>query len=52
MPVVFAVSDAYSTLKFKRTDSCIHTKDIRKELLIVLELDIHVGHDKNSYILV
>ena len=27
-----------------------HTKDVRNELLIVLYLDIHVGHDKKQYI--
>ena len=26
------------------------TRDVRNELLIVLLLDIHVGHDKNQYI--
>lgn len=26
------------------------TRDVRNELLIVLCLDIHVGHDKNQYI--
>ena len=28
----------------------VHTRDARNELLIVLLLDIHVGHDKNQYI--
>ena len=27
-----------------------YTRDVRNELLIVLYLDIHVGHDKNQYI--
>ena len=27
-----------------------NTRDVRNELLIVLYLDIHVGHDKNQYI--
>ena len=26
------------------------TRDVRNELLIVLQLDIHVGHDKSQYI--
>ena len=28
----------------------MYTRDVRNELLIVLQLDIHVGHDKNQYI--
>ena len=28
----------------------LKTRDVRNELLIVLYLDIHVGHDKNQYI--
>ena len=28
------------------------TKDVRNELLIALYLDMHVGHDKNQYILI
>ena len=28
----------------------LDTRDVRNELLIVLHLDIHVGHDKNLYI--
>ena len=31
-------------------ESDANTRDIRNELLIVLYLDIHVGHDKNQYI--
>ena len=28
--------------------SAEYTRDVRNELLIVLYLDIHVGHDKNN----
>ena len=28
----------------------VPTRDVRNELLIVLYLNIHVGHDKNQYI--
>ena len=28
--------------------SVVHTRDVRNELLIVLYLDIHVGHDKKA----
>ena len=31
-------------------DQAIITRDVQNELLIVLYLDIHVGHDKNQYI--
>ena len=31
-------------------ESDANTRDIRNELLIVLYLDIHLGHDKNQYI--
>ena len=38
-----------STLKGSNKNSK-DTRDVRNELLIVLFLDIHVGHDKNQYI--
>ena len=28
----------------------VYARDVRNELLIVVYLDIHVGHDKNQYI--
>ena len=36
---------AGSRFRFKE-----NTRDVRNELLIVLYLDIQVGHDKNQYI--
>ena len=36
--------------KTKKKKKTKITRDVRNELLIVLQLDIHVGHDKNQYI--
>ena len=36
--------------RFKIYASIALTRDVRNDLLIVLYLDIHVGHDKKQYI--